>query len=197
MMDLLKKFDYYDKITGMSEIGRRYFVINSFDGALTILGVLLGSYFAGLTNPSLIVTVGIGASVAIGVSGLWGAFLTEKAEREREIKELEKVLHRKLEKTDIKKAHDFATIMIALIDSLSPFFVSLFILIPFFLLLLDQTIYPTNIAYYFSFALSILVFFLLGVFLGKISKKNIILTGLKMVSAGIACIIIISLLEHG
>ena len=92
MMDLLKKFDYYDKITGMSEIGRRYFVINSFDGALTILGVLLGSYFAGLTNPSLIVTVGIGASVAIGVSGLWGAFLTEKAEREREIKELTKEL---------------------------------------------------------------------------------------------------------
>ena len=83
---LLKRIKYYDKITGMSKISRRYFIMNSFDGILTMLGVLLGSYFVGAEDVNLIIGAGIGASIAVGISGLWGAFLTESAERKKEIR---------------------------------------------------------------------------------------------------------------
>ncbi|MEM2900240.1 MAG: hypothetical protein QXT63_05565, partial [Thermoplasmata archaeon] len=36
------RLDYYDELTDWKSISRRYFVIGAFDGALTILGVVLG-----------------------------------------------------------------------------------------------------------------------------------------------------------
>ena len=193
----IKKLVYYEKITKMGEIGRRYFAMNALDVGLTILGVLIGSYIAGITNPVLVVSVGMGVTVAVGVSGLWGAYLTESAERKRELKELEASLHRKLDKTDIKKAQDFAVAAIAIINGASPLLASLFLLIPFFLITgisEANTLYSVNQAYFLSFGLSAILFFGLGAFLGKISKENIAMTGIKMLSAGVICMIILMLL---
>ncbi len=194
---LLKKqgerFRYYDAITGMSNILRRYFVMNSFDGALTAFGVLLGSFAAGVQDPSLIIHIGVGVAIAIGFSGLTGALMTEKAERLRELRSMEKALHRKLEHTEYKKAYDFASIMTALVNGISPLVASLVLLSPFFLV--DLFFADIFSAYYFSFALALSVFFALGLFLGKISKESIALTGLKLLAAGLLCMAVILLVE--
>jgi len=42
----LRQFKEYDDIAEIGEIARRYFVMNAFDGILTIIGVLTGSYVA-------------------------------------------------------------------------------------------------------------------------------------------------------
>jgi len=64
-----KRWKQYSKISGVSSITRRYFVMNAFDGALTMLGVVIGAYIAG--------------SIAMGASGMSGAYMAEKAEREK------------------------------------------------------------------------------------------------------------------
>src|SRR3989338_3888777 len=96
LSNLLGRLTRYERITGMSEIARRYFVMNAFDCALTMFGLVTGSYLAGVRNPILIFSVGISTVLAIGISGLWGAFLTETAERNRALKSLEKKMLRKL-----------------------------------------------------------------------------------------------------
>lgn len=182
-----KRFEYYDAITGMSKILRRYFVMNSFDGALTTFGLLLGSYVAKVQDPILIIKIGVATAIAIGFSGLTGAVLTETAERKREIHSMEKALHKKLDKTDYKKAYDTASMLAGVVDGLSPLIASLFLLIPFVILDISE-------AYLVSFVLSLSVFFGLGVYLGRISNENIFITGLKLLGAGIICMIVISFL---
>src|SRR3990172_2312202 len=39
----------YSEITNLGPIARRYFVIGAFDGALTILGIIVGAYAAGVS----------------------------------------------------------------------------------------------------------------------------------------------------
>lgn len=186
-----KKFNFYDAMTGMSEIIRRTFVNNSFDGALTMLGVLLGSYIGGIRDPLLVVKLGLATSIAVGISGLTGALFAESAERKRQLKEMESALHRDLENTEYKKAHDTATILTALMDGLSPFVASLIILLPFFILSSGDIL----LAYQVSAVLSLVVFFLIGAFLGKTSGESMLFMGLKLIGAGIICMGAILLLE--
>ncbi len=66
--------------------------MNAFDGVLTTIGVLAGNYLAGVRDLSIPIRTGIATSIAMGISGLWGAYLTETAERQRELSELAKDL---------------------------------------------------------------------------------------------------------
>ena len=51
------------------EITRRAFVNNAFDGALTILGILMGNIILGATDPRLVISMGLSACLAMGMSG--------------------------------------------------------------------------------------------------------------------------------
>jgi predicted membrane protein (TIGR00267 family) len=143
------------------------------------------------TDPVSVIKLGLATTIAVGLSGVWGSFFTEMAERKRELREIEKAIHRKLDNTEIKKAYDFASILTAIVDGGSPFVAALFVLAPFFFVPL---IFDIQTAYYASFVLSMIVFFLLGAFLGKLSNESIWKTGLKLVGAGIVALIVISAL---
>jgi len=186
----IKDLRKYLKISNATGILRRYFVMNAFDGALTIFGVILGAFAAGITDFSLVVSIGLATSVAVGISGVWGAFLTEAAERKRELKTLERSLHRKLKGTDIEKAFSATTYMTAAVDGLSPFIAALVILIPF---IIAPAGIDAHIVYYLSFVMAAAVFILLGIYLGRISKENIIMSAIKLILAGATCTIVIML----
>ncbi len=49
-MKPIGKIRRYIKISGFAPIGRRYFIMNAFDGATTILGIMVGTYVAEITN---------------------------------------------------------------------------------------------------------------------------------------------------
>jgi predicted membrane protein (TIGR00267 family) len=184
-----ERFRYYDTVTSMTKIVRRYFAMNSFDGALTLFGLLLGSFAAGVSDASLIIKIGFGTAVAIGFSGLAGALMTERAERLREVKRMELALHRRLDNTDYKKAYDFATLITGVVNGLSPLFSAVLLLSPFLFV-------PLPDAYYYAFAMAFGLFFFLGVFLGAVSRENLFITGMKFLGAGVLCMIIILFLEH-
>ena len=73
----------------MGEIARRYFAMNAFDGVLTAIGVLVGGYLGGVDSPRAIFTVVLTTAVGMGVSGFYGSYLVERAERGRAMRELE------------------------------------------------------------------------------------------------------------
>ena len=100
---------------------------------------------------------------------------------------MEKALHRKLDHTHFKEAYDAAGFLAAFVDGISPLAAALVLLSPFFFL-------EVEMAYYVAFGLAMAVFFGLGAFLGKISKENLFLTGLKLLIAGLATMFVILLL---
>jgi len=170
-------------MTEGENILRRYFVMNGFDGALTALGIILGSLIArNFANPEQLILSGIGASIAMGVSGFWIAYLTEKAERTRERKELEKSMVADLNNTRISKANFWTSIVIGAVDGISPFIFSLIAIAPFFFVLVGLTM---QVAYIISISVITVEVIILGLFLGAVSKENKIFYAIKIIPAAL------------
>ncbi len=177
----------YHVLADIGEIGRRYFAMNAFDGVLTIMGVLMGNMMAGVTNAHIVVTTGLTTCVAMGVSGLWGSYLTESAERKHDLDELGRHTLTNLNSSKLGRASRYAVMVIALIDGLSPFLAALIVLIPFFV----SDAFPSlQWAYLASLGGALLALFGLGIFLGNIARENLLISGMKTVVAGILSIII-------
>jgi len=190
-----KQLKRYAEITEVGEIARRYFVMNAFDGALTTLGILIGFFLAGVTDPQIVVVTVLAGALAMGISGLWGAFLAESAERKRELKQLEHAMMADLSKSVMARASKFATIFSALIDGLSPALAAVVGIIPFFFGVGTSTHF--NTLFFISIGLNLSVLFLLGMFLGRVSKENVFFMGLKVLTAGIVITVLLFVLNLG
>ena len=92
----LNKWRNFSEMSDLGIIARRKFFNNCFDGALTCAGIVSGNFIIFLSHPSdiltsvIVVITGFSTALAIGISGLWGAFLSEKAERKKKIIDLKK-----------------------------------------------------------------------------------------------------------
>lgn len=190
MRSLLEAASYlreYDKLANISEIARRYFAMNAFDGVLTIIGVLMGNFVAGVNDARIVLSTGLATCVAMGISGLWGAYLTESAERKRDLDELSRFTLTDLTDTRIGRASRAAIVIVAIVDGFSPFIAALIVLLPFFVAVNYRDL---TWAYYTSLGLALLALFSLGLFLGRISHGRMIVYGLKTVLAGVVSIAI-------
>ncbi len=123
----------------------------------------------------------------MGISGLWGAYLTETAERQRELSELEKVSLIDQSDTSIGRASRFAVIIVSIVDGLAPALAALIVLTPLFL---DSVIQNPVLSYALAGGTALVSLFVLGLFLGKISEANKIGFGLKTLMAGLVAIAI-------
>ncbi len=184
----------YERITGFWQIARRALANNSFDGVLTMVGVLTGNYLARVRDAATVIRIGIAASVSIGISGLWGAYLAETAERRRDLTQLERVSLIDLSGTKFSRAARVAVVVVSLVDGLSPLVSSLIVLLPFFVAPLIGNIL---IAYALALVVGLVALFGLGMFLGHISERSLLGYGLRTVIAGILAIAINFLLPNG
>lgn len=184
---------HYHEISGVGEMVRRYFALNAFDGALTTLGILAGGYIGGVRNGRTLVLVGATTALAMAVSGFYGSYLVEKAERRRSLRELEESTLTSLKDTDIGAASRYAIVVIAAADGASPAVAAAIAFTPF----VFAAWIGIEMAYLLGGLLCLLECFLLGVFLGRVSKDRLILSGLKLVFAGILLLVLSLLLEMG
>jgi predicted membrane protein (TIGR00267 family) len=189
----LERIREYGEISEAWQIARRAFANNSFDGILTMIGVVMGSFVVGVQDSTVVLVTGMSTALAIGISGGWGAYLTESAERRHEIGELEQLTLTELGDTKIGKASRMAVILVAAVDGLSPFLSAFLVVIPFFFApLLPSVAY----AFYASIGMALLALFGLGLYLGNLSKENLILSGIRTCIAGVVCIGLTYFLEQ-
>jgi len=183
LKNTIDRIRLYIEVTHISDIARRYFVKNGMDGSMTVLGIILGSWAARVKNPYVIVMAGLGACLAMGVSGLFGAYITEKAERKRIIKDLEDAILSDLEGSLQQNASEFVPTLAALVDGLSPTLTAMISLIPFIMSMLKfLSIWDSYIV---SIILTFGTLFALGLYLGRIARERMWLYGLQMVAAGV------------
>ena len=189
----MDQFRNYVRITEADEIGRRYFIKNGFDGALTVLGIIVGTYLAGVHDPKIVIGAGVGATLAMGMSGLFGTYLTERAERTRKLRKLERAMVTKLDETVWDEASTFVTVWASVIDGLSPALVAILAVMPFVAAQLGITDFYTALAA--SLGILAITLFLMGSFIGKIAGENLPINGLKMLSVGVLTAIVVLLLS--
>ena len=176
---------YYDHLTGVFSISRRYFVIGAFDGALTVLGLVLGA--AGhSTDATLILAAGLATSVALAVSSTFGAFEAERVEQDLERQGLESAMLTEV-RGDMVAALHFATRLSSLVHGAAPMVSGLLPLIPF-------AFVPALISFDQAIVLSVVTtmgfLFFLGVYLGTITKKHLAISGLRLIIVALATALI-------
>ncbi|MCD6325903.1 hypothetical protein CW704_04245 [Candidatus Bathyarchaeota archaeon] len=189
---VIDRIRLYIEVTHISDIARRYFVKNGMDGSMTVLGIILGSWAARVENPYIIVMAGLGACLAMGVSGLFGAYITEKAERKKIIKDLEESILSDLEGSLQQNASEFVPTLAALVDGLSPTLTAMISLVPFIISMVK--IISIWDSYIVSIILTFGTLFALGLYLGRIARERMWLYGLQMVAAGVVIAFVVFVL---
>lgn len=178
----------YDEITNVGPIIRRYFIIGAFDGALTVLGIIIGASAEGDLDRlrPFIVAGGFGAAIALGVSSAVGAYEAERLEKKIDIRTIERAMLARLSE-EHREAFRFAALLSAFVHGIAPLVAALLPIIPFIFFDAPTSI-PASIVITFS------ILFVIGAYLGNLTKERILLTGLRFVAAGVGTAIILSLL---
>jgi predicted membrane protein (TIGR00267 family) len=165
------------QLTHAHTIARRYFVTNGFDSALTMLGLTTGFYTSNSVATPVIISACLGAAIALSISGLASAYVSESAEREKELKELELAVAGDLGDTAHGRAARWVPILIAMVNGFAPLLIALMIMTP---LWLSQAGIPLPLtALQSSIVLAFLALFLLGAFLGTVSGRLWLWSGLR------------------
>jgi predicted membrane protein (TIGR00267 family) len=173
-------------------IARRYFFTNGYDGALTMLGLLVGFYASGDVSVRTAISACMGAAIALCISGLSSAYISESEERKKELADLESALVDDLSDSDFSRAMRWTPIWIALVNGFAPFLISLFIILPLWLAQFGVSLPLPPLELAIVSALSVI--FLLGTFLGKTTGSFWLVTGLRaLLIAVVTCLVILSL----
>ncbi len=176
-MNLLNQARFLLDISRTRDIVRRYFVVNGFDGALTMLGLIIGFLVSKPANLSVIINVCLGAAIALGMSGLSSAYISESAERKRALGKLERAMISDLQESAHGDATRWVPLLIALVNGLAPLIISLLILLPLWLSLAGVALPVPPL--YAAIFIALLLTFLLGVFLGRIAGISWLRSGIQ------------------
>ena len=176
-MKLLEQTRFLLRITRTHDIMRRYFVVNGFDGALTMLGLIVGFLFSGATSLSVIINVCMGAAIALGVSGVSSAYVSEVAERKRALGKLEDAMITDLSDSTHGEAARGVPLLVALVNGFAPLSISLLILLP--LIAANAGVALPLAPLHAAIVIALLLIFLLGVFLGNISGVSWLRSGIQ------------------
>lgn len=191
---MFARLSYLVQLSHSHRIARRYFVTNGFDGVLAMLGLLMGFRVSGSSSLEIMISACIGAAVALFMSGLTSAYISEVAEKERELRDLEKSMLTSLNDSAHADAARLMPFLVALVNGMSPLILALVVLTP--LLLAQQQrwleISPLDAA----IAIAMFLAFMLGVFLGRLSGRFWLWTGLRALIIALLTSLIILVLNQ-
>ncbi len=135
----------------------------------------------------------LGAAIALGVSGVTSAYLSETAERRRELKELEEAMITDLSASDVARAGKEAAWLVALANGLAPFLMAMLITLPLWLAAdLPAWVAPIPGAIAWAFC----CIFMLGAFLGHVGRSLWLWSGAKAVLVALGTMGLITLLQR-
>lgn len=159
----------------------RYLIRGLIDGSLSTLGIVIGASTAiGLSSEAarIIIAAGVGGGVANGISNLVGAFAAEKTVAHREMERIEQAMLKRgaIRNSELHEEKERKIISSGVEDALATIGGSLIPVAPFLVLFVTPLL-----ALGWSVAITLALFFFLGIYIGRVSRENLALSGLKMV----------------
>lgn len=185
---MFRTFRQLYRISESAAITRRYTVIGAFDGALTVLGIILGAILAHVESDTVVISGAIGGVVALGISSAFGALEIEILEQKRRAKEDERAMLVKIENSIHTRAATFATYWGAFVHGIAPIPAGLFPLTPFFFF--SDLIFAATIATF----IALFMLFGLGFVMGRMSEQSGMYYGGRMMLAGVVTTLAIFIL---
>lgn len=190
-MGVLSHVRFLLSVTHSHLILRRYFVVNGFDGVLTMMGLIIGFIVSTPADLAVIINVCLGAAIALGMSGISSAYISESAERHHALDKLEDAMISDLQESTHGQAARLAPLLVALVNGLAPLIFSLLILMPLWLANLGVPLPLPPL--YGAILVALVLVFLLGVFLGRIADISWLRSGLQTLLVAVATAVLIYL----
>lgn len=190
-MNLLSQIRLLLRITQTHDIARRYFVVNGFDGALTMLGLIIGFVVSDPADIGLVINACLGAAIALGMSGISSAYISESAERKLALGELEQAMSADLQESVHGEAARWMPLLIGLVNGLAPLIISLLILTPLWLASAGLVLPVSPL--YAAILVALLLTFLLGIYLGHIAGVSWIRSGIQTLLVAVLTAVLIYL----
>jgi len=163
------------------------FIRGFIDGALSTLGVVIG---ASSGDVSIIIAAGTGGAVANGVSNTISAYTSSRAKRYKEMGEIERAMgHNSLRKSVLADRLKDETTKGGMVDGFATAIGGMIPVAPYLLGVDPQ------IAIFISIGAILLLLFILGLYMGKLSKENLILSGVKFVFLGAITAVMVFVLQ--
>ncbi len=178
-------------LSGSRGIVRRYLVVNGFDGALTMLGLIIGFLVSGSTELDVVINACVAAAIALGMSGISSAWVSEVAERKRELRELEEAMLADLGDSAHGQAARWVPLLVAVVNGGSPLLISLLIISP--LWLAQSGILLPAPPLYLAVGIAGAVIFVMGILLGRIADVSWVRSGARTVAIAALTVFLIYL----
>ncbi len=159
------------------------------DGSLSGLGIVLGASISG--DPRIIMAAGVGGSIASAMSNVLGALTAERADVMLKFAKYEKAMvgsKVRLKDTKIYEKEREKMIRGGLLDGAATLCGSIVPIAPF-------ALFGVQTGALVAVMATITLLFGLGIYIGKLSKENLIIAGSKMALFGIATAVLASSLE--
>jgi len=165
-----------------------------FDGALTMLGVIIGFLVSNPAELTVVINACLGAAIALGASGFSSAYVSELAERQRSLAKLEDAMISDLHQSAHGEAMRRVPLLIAAVNGASPLVISLLIIAPMWMS--REGISLPVPAPYLSILVALGMIFLLGVFLGRIGNIPWFRSGIQTLLVAAVTAVLIYLLTR-
>ncbi|GBF08830.1 conserved hypothetical protein [Aeropyrum pernix] len=174
-------------------IARRMFVTNGFDGLLAAIGVNIGG-FSGGADPVVMVLSIMGGSLSMGVlSGVVGVYLSERAERLKELSRLEKKVSRSLRRSIYWKAANIIPLYIALWSGVGVIAFPLISVLPY--IAAAYGMLAIEEAFAASLAIALALAGGLGLYLGVVSGESKLYSMLRGLMLAVGAIILVHIFK--
>jgi predicted membrane protein (TIGR00267 family) len=153
------------------------FLRGFMDGSLSTLVIVIG---ASAAEGPIIIAAAVGGNLANGISNVLSAFSAAEAEEYTEMRSIEDAMvSKELKGSDIERKIRRNTLIASLTDGVASVIGGMFPILPYLLLEPPESMYVAA-------GIVVTMVFLIGIYLGKVSRRNILLSGLKMAGFGIA-----------
>ncbi len=169
------------------------FVTNSIDSIISSLGVNIGAYSANI-DPKVMILAVLGGSISLSlVSGFIGVLVSERAERLRELREIEKKLGVRLKSPLYARSTTIIPLYVALWSSTGMLLFPLAIVAPYIIALTGAL--GVGEAFIISIAIALASLASIGVYLGVVTGERVLISALRTLSLGLLALIIVAVFK--
>jgi len=159
-----------------------------------MLGLIVGFHVSGEATLSVMVNTSFAVTIALGMSGVTSAYLSEAAEKRVELRELERAMISDLGDTTHGRAARLLPFVIAAVNGFAPMIFAFLIMLPLLMVYVWKVpLAPLET----SFGVALALIFMLGVYLGRISGVFWLWAGIRtlLIASATALLIFLTTLR--
>jgi len=168
----------------------RYTVLGTIDGVVACLAIVIGVFSAAVETKTIIIAAGLSGGIGLGISNGVGGFMAEYTVEHKKMREIEDAMI--MEKNGMRGTLLHKTIRKKLFyDTLThggcSFLGAMVPIMPFLFFGIGEAIWV-------SIVVSFITLFILGIYMGVMTRERLLIAGLKMLLIGLVVAGIVRLL---